>query len=241
MLEVDQMQVAPVEKARQEESPGMVLGGIWLTLARIIWLAWAAMIIVLIVVGVPAVYRQITLPDAHIPVIGNESMQGELLQLGAVEAGELQALGFSLDGYAIYRIAWQLAIVLLFGLVATVIFWRKSANGLAFLASLTLLSLGTTISWVFLLGAVASQPWSHIPVRILTSSGFPLLTLFLYFFPDGRCVPSWMRAPAVVGVVAVVAWDVAFNVWGGPLGGLLIYGLLLSSACAQIYRYLRVL
>jgi hypothetical protein len=239
-MEVDRVPVASVGKVKEDGSSGMVLSGIWLTLARMIWLAWAAMIVVLLVAGIPAVYRQVTIHEAPIPAIGNADMQAELLQLNAAQTESLQALGFSLGGYAIYRIAWHLVIALLFGLVAAVIFWRKSANGLAFLASLTLLSLATAQSWVILFGAVASQPWLLLPVRILTSSAFPLLILFLFLFPNGRFVPSWTRIPSIIGIVTLMAWDVTFNVWGGPLDGLLMYVLIFSSACAQIYRYLRV-
>jgi len=234
------LRVATVKKPRERGSSGALLGGVWLILAKMVWLAWAATTLVLVAAGVPSVYRQLATPDASTLYPVEEAIKAELWQLSATEVEELQAMGFSLEGYAIYRIAAQLGISLLFGLIATVIFWRKSANGLAFLASLTLLTLGTTLSWVILVGAEESQPWLFTPITILTSISFPLLTLFLYFFPDGRCVPSWMRVPAVIGAVTVVGWDIWFGVWGGPLDGLLMLGLLVSSACAQIYRYLRV-
>jgi len=238
-MEADRMPVATVKKSRDEGSSGAPLSRIWLAFARTVWLAWAVVAITLISLGVPAVYQQLT-TTSRIISMGTDDIQGELWQLSAPETEALQALGFSLDAYAIYRIIAQVSIFLIFVLVSAIIFWRKSSNVIALLASLTLLNMGTALCWVILLGAIESQPQFLLLVQILTSGSFPLLTLFLYFFPDGRCVPSWMRVPAVIGAVSVVAWDIWFGVWGGPLDGLLMLGLVVSSACAQIYRYLRV-
>ncbi len=239
-MEVDRMPVADVEKASGERRPGALLGGIWLALARMVWLAWAIVTSTLIILGVPAVYRQLTTPYALMPGLSPDDIQGELWQLSVADIEALHTMGFSIEGYAIYRIIAHVSIFLTCILVAAVIFWRKSSNTIALLASLTLLTMGSGLSWVFLLGAIESQPWLLLLVQILTSSTFPLLILFLYFFPDGRIVPPWMRIPAIIGAVGLMAWDLTFQVWGGPLDGLVLLILMTSAGVAQIWRYRRI-
>ncbi len=240
-MELKRAPIEPVMAARQEVASTPSRGA-WLIFARVAWLIWAGMALTLIIVGIPPLYRQATTGEPIQDIRGAEiqaEFQSELWRLSPADVSSLQGLGFSLDSYAIYRIVAQVSISLLFVLVASIIFWRRAASGIAFLASLTLLTLGVTASWPILIGAVVAWPAFFLPTQILTSSAFPLLILFLYFFPTGQCVPQWMSVPSVLGAIFLVVWDVAFGAWGGPLDGWLMFGLLVSGALAQIWRYRR--
>jgi signal transduction histidine kinase len=133
----------------------------------------------------------------------------------------------------------EVALLLVYAAIAVVLFWRKSDDRMAVFASIFLVTWGATASPTW--DALESHPAWFLPVRFLRTLGPTLLLIFLYLFPDGRFIPRWTRALAVV----VVGLTVATQLFGpltlpDPFSFLLWIGFLGSGVVAQIYRYRRV-
>jgi signal transduction histidine kinase len=135
--------------------------------------------------------------------------------------------------------AVEVALLLVYSAIAVVIFWRKSDDGMAVFASIALVTWAATASpsW----DALESHPAWSLPVRFLRTLGPTSLLIFLYLFPDGRFIPRWTRALAVVLVVLPLAAQ-SFGplIVPDPFSFLLWIGFLGSGVIAQIYRYRRV-
>jgi signal transduction histidine kinase len=94
-------------------------------------------------------------------------------------------------------------------------------------------------------GTLADEPTVlQFVIPFVSFLGNTSLVLFFYLFPDGRFVPRWTRALAVVFVAGQV--DEFFFPssllpdFSDPVNTALVFGFLASMAYAQIYRYRRV-
>jgi hypothetical protein len=203
----------------------------WLWIARVVLLAISTLNLIIYVVGTPAYFAQLY-PSHHDCVI-------DCLTPANVQS--LHALGISVTAYAVYWTAVNLLFALVYFAVAALIFWRKSDDWLALLASFTLVVFGA--SFPAIPGALAAvHPAWSVPVTLVSEDvlGFPSLIVFLLLFPTGRFVPRWTRWVAVVSA-AVFVPSVFFpdSLWHWP--GLLVASAVLGSLVyAQVYRYRRV-
>src|SRR5215469_8679274 len=110
-------------------SAAVVLAGSWLIVARTVWLILVIPSVGLFLVGLPAYYQQ--LQRACDPVTCNLN--------GALTAQQLQgiaALGFSASAYAALLTCFYAIIAAIWCAVGFLLFWRKSDDWLALLASL---------------------------------------------------------------------------------------------------------
>src|SRR5438105_1775113 len=114
-----------------------ILHGRQLGLARLAWIAFALLGLMLLARGV-----SLQLPLSHDP-----------LQFGPVVAEALAELHLSAEVYQAYFLAIDLLFVLGFTAVALIIFWRKSTDWMAMAVSGALLLYGvsTTVSFLWLL------------------------------------------------------------------------------------------
>ena len=84
------------------------------------------------------------------------------------------------------------------------------------------------------------------PIALVEFLGAASLTTFCYLFPDGRFVPRWTRALAIVAVILHVPVSflpgspLSYLTWPAPLRALPFFGLLGTGIVAQLYRYRRV-
>src|SRR5947207_4599167 len=101
---------------RNEDSPR--LHGYWLVLARMLWIALALLIFILYIVGFPITFQY--LKSACIGAGCNGP------QLTLDQARVFQAHGLTLSFYATYVLAFELIFVVVWFLVATLSFCRKS-------------------------------------------------------------------------------------------------------------------
>jgi hypothetical protein len=142
-------------------------------------------------------------------------------------------------GYAIFLLALGIFVVLVWFIVALLIFWRKSDDWMALLVSFMLVLQGadTTINP---LGSIPSF-WL-LPAVILGSLAFILLSLAFCLFPTGRFVPRWIGWFAVMfsvvwlGALIVGFFDLLPRFFN-PLFSLVLYCFLGGFVVAQIYRY----
>jgi len=203
------------------------LEGRTLTLSRLVWIALAALTLILFIATIPAAYQS----DLH-----------------RYPEDALRQLGLSPELAAIYRRTIVAIFYLGFVAVGVIIFSRQSNDWPAFLVSLTLVtSPFASVSAPFIL-ANQSVQWGWL-IALLYSGLQAFSTSVIYVFPDGRFVPHWTRwLIAGVGLWALALFLVfpvgvdaskpapAFNLTV-TLGAALLVG---TGVLTQIYRYRRV-
>jgi hypothetical protein len=148
---------------------------------------------------------------------------------------EFHAAGITLGFYATYIGTLEVLYTLLFLVIAAVVYWRKSETLIGLITALFLVTYGVTQTSA---NALASAvPILSIPVNLLQPLSFILLVLFLYLFPDGRFTPRWTGFVFAVWVPVFLATSTLL-----PPGAFAIplFGFIIISLFAQIYRYLRV-
>jgi hypothetical protein len=226
---------ASIRLALSNEQPGEAyprFRGYGLVLARLLWIALAILILVLYMFGFPAAFRYYKNLCVGVGCVGP--------QLTPDQFRLFSAHGFSLDFFAAYNLAFEFIFVAVWFLVATVIFWRKSNERLAWFVSLMLLTFGATFPDP--LGALASQQpvWSW-PVNVVSFLGVVSLVLCFFLFPDGRFVPRWTRLLALLWILWNVYWLFLTGFLSNPGPWLLSYLALLGlGVFIQIHRYRRV-
>lgn len=152
------------------------LTGSTLRLARIIWFAVTIFTLVLCVIG-----YQPTL-NAYL----RDSQQYKFL---------LDYFNLPADLYAIYQIAMSSILLIVFTVIAIIVFWRNSTNWMALLLSISILAIGARntdfplgvrdLTQSFSVGSLAFMAFSII--------GYAAVVMLLFFFPDGRFGPAWGR------------------------------------------------
>jgi hypothetical protein len=209
------------------------LSGRWLILARVVWIALALLIVVLYLVGFPITWQYLS------TVCIGTCSSGPQLTLDQAHA--FQSHGLTLSFYATYVLAFELIFVIVWFLVATLIFWRKSQERLAWFVSLMLLTFGAT--YVDPLTVLAQQhPMWAIPTGVVGFTGVVTLVLSLYLFPNGLFVPRWTALIGLLWALWTLYWLLHTSPGGldSPLWTISYVGVLALGVFAQIYRYLRV-
>ena len=214
------------------------LRGRSLHLARATWMAVAALAIGLFVAAVPAEFALLQIPCQNLTC-----PTGQLPPEG-VRA--LENLGLSLGFFAAYTVAMDVLFAAVCGVVAALIFWRKSDDRMALFVSLALVTFGTA-TFVFTMEALAARhPVWHLPIAFLHFLGTASFGLFLYLFPDGRFVPRWTRWVALVWIASQLPryffpeWYADPNTWYDWIGEPVWLGALLTALYSQVFRYRHV-
>jgi signal transduction histidine kinase len=210
----------------------ILLKGRVLFVARATWLLLGTLSVGLFLAAAPYRYRQHL--DACL-----ETDCGTW-QLSPQEALSLHSLGFSPALYATYEITLGMISMLAYTLVAFIIFWRRSREGLALLAALWLVTFGTSINETSLASPFLKSLWS-----VLDQLGWVvLLPLFLLTFPDGRFVPRWTRwlfiAYLVLAGVGSAIERFLPHLFASDGGQVLWLSMQLTGIAAQVYRFRRV-
>jgi hypothetical protein len=87
-----------------------------------------------------------------------------------------------------------------FWALGLVLFWKKSDNRMALLVSLTLLLLGSSESHL-VDTLFQNDPVWGLPVGITDVTGWLLLYVLFFIFPNGRFVPRWTRWLCTAGLL----------------------------------------
>jgi hypothetical protein len=180
---------------------------------------------------------------AHYDWLINFSDPG--LEPAAVRAN-LRAAGISVDFYATYLLSIYTASTVVWIVVGTVIFWRRSDDAMALFTSLGLVMFG-----IFFLndGPVAlakhySALW--LPLHLLAFFGSVSFYLLFYLFPNARFVPRWLYWVPILWAAHEAAYyffpDSIFNLQRSLplLDPVVILTFLCIGIGAQLYRYRRV-
>ncbi len=205
------------------------LGGRRLTVARVGWLLVFVLSVGLYLVSIPAYY------DALVSFSSDFN--------SAAARASLQASGVSVQFYAICLLSISFASTVVWAVVATIIFWRRADNWIAFFASLALITFGT-MSLPPSPPALADESFGvWLSIRLLALIGTVTLFTFYLLFPSGRFVPSWTRWATVV----FAAHDAFYYLYPRSIFDiarsfpLLDFAVLTTLACiaigSQVYRY----
>ena len=218
---------SPATTQGQSGGTEVRLQGRWLLLARLGCLVVGFVALVIWGWGVPLRYAQLG-TVCTVQSCGDQQPTPDIVQ-------QFQAAGVPLSFYAAYIGTLEIAFMLVYLVLAVLIFWRKSDTRIGLITALFLMTYGATQTSA---DALASGvPAFEAPVNLLSGASFVCLGLFLYIFPDGSFVPRWTR-------VAILAWIPLFLVGGMLLPSAAFVGLLFSfiavSLFAQIYRYRRI-
>ena len=210
------------------------LRGGWLLLARVVWVGIAVLTLGLsvasILTSLASLYVLCT--DAPATCTNNGHITPDYLRA-------LQALGFSLDGFATYEVALLIVFAVVYAAIGAVLFWRRSDDRMALFASLTLVTFPAAFNYSALATLPSAWWWPSQFVILLGNSS---LFLFFYLFPTGRFVPLWTRW---LWVGAIVFWAVNGFFPSLPfrhslLRNVLFLGFVGSLLVAQLYRYRHV-
>jgi hypothetical protein len=216
-----------------QSSPSTKLRGPLLYIARVAWVAVAALAMGLFVAGLPAEY-------AHYHNPCGSSGCGGPWQLDPDEVSALERLGLSVGFYALYNVAIEVVQMLGFLGVGAFLFWKKSDALMVLFSSLMLVSFGVigfANNTLYALGN--SHPVWWLPIRFMIDLAIISFFVSFYVFPDGRFVPRWTRVLVVVLVVYETLYAL-FDLLPHRLAGMLVLCQLGTLVFAQIYRYVRV-
>ncbi len=208
------------------------LRGGWLVLARVVWVALLVLALGLFFASLPPSFKYLrTLYEPFVYV--------SVPQLYIDDVLWLQAVGLSVDFYAWFYIIVSLLFLFVYVSIGVVLFWRKSDDRMALLASISLVLF--PVAFYSELVGMLPAAWT-LPSQGVEILGGACMGLFFYLFPTGRFVPRWTRWLAVV-YVAYWVLQVFFpdslinNLW---LGFVPFLGLIASMLVLQVYRYRRV-
>ncbi len=236
---VGKSQSSRAERTESADGPPSArLRGRWLLLARVGWIAVAVLTVGVFISGLPSEFARLRTPCA-------DALSCVWFpRLTAENARELGELGISVDFFAAYFVAIEVAFVAVSSAIGVLIFWRRSDDQMALFVSLMLLTLGAALTVPYPLLDLPLV-WT-LSAEVVSFIGVASMVLFLYLFPDGRFVPHWTRWLAWAWIVGLMAPNTFFAdrflpFFGHPLAyALLGAGFAGITVFAQIYRYRRV-
>jgi len=208
------------------------LRGRWLWGARAAWVAVVALGIGMFLAALPLSYAALRTVCAVDPC-----SQAEQLRPGDLPTFE--AMGISLEGYATYHTAIAIGLFIIIVTPAIFIFWRRSDDRMALLASLVVAMIATIQPSIDSLVAIA--PLWHWPHVLLQVGGFAGVIVLFFLFPDGRFVPRWGAWLSAIWIIVVAVSAAQGRIFENPIffptGFSIAFA---SSLAAQVYRYRRV-
>ncbi|HEY6286787.1 MAG TPA: hypothetical protein VIX20_14090 [Ktedonobacteraceae bacterium] len=218
-----------VKSPEEHNRSDRYLHGAWLVIARIAWVTLSILAVGLFVASLPSYF-------AYLHILGTSSYASPQISPSDVRA--LQRLGLSLDFYAWFNIGVNALIMLVYVMVGVILFWRKSDDRVALLASLSLVLLPTAIS-TSIVGTLPAA-WT-VPTEIVVFLGNICMGLF-FVFPSGRFFPRWARWLMLVWIAFWVISNFFPNVsiTNAWLFFLLLPFLVISILILQVYRYRRM-
>ncbi len=233
---MEQSSIATVDKRGIEALSVITLRGRWLIVARIVWLCLAGPCVLVFALSVPISFTQLE----H---VCNFATCGAPY-LSRQDVPELANMGLSVTFFATYFTVAAMLFALVWVVVGSLIFWRKSNEPRALLFALFLVSFGTIFpnDPTTTLAVVHPALWWF--AAAIDSLNLTYFLLFLYLFPNGRFAPRWM----VWLLGALLLFQIAGHFFpnsplntsnGGPVTGAFFLISIVSVVFSLIYRYRR--
>ncbi len=175
---------------------------------------------------------------------GNWPVRQYTLLYGGIYGQILSNLGFSTQFANIYLMVTELIVVVISISLAVLLVWRKPDDWLALLAALFFIAVLVGEASPAVLGDLSGQLNWRLTLDAWNAMCILAALVFMYVFPDGRFMPRWTRACAIL----LVAWNaLAFLIpnlyfWNAsPVVFIMIFLVISSTGViAQIYRYKRI-
>lgn len=219
------------------------LAGRWLGAVRLLWLFFYSFSLGVLSYAIVAGYTRI-MTVCTPPGCADDQLLPEV-------ARTLVENGLSLQLYALYNIGLTVLFAVVYLALAALIFWRRSDDGMATFASLTLIVFGV-FSTELVGGLAGRHPFWLWLLAIMEMAVVTLFICLLYLFPTGRFVPGWTRWLAVawtlIGVTTLfvgpfvpdaVGRIISFGKWPALVQYLILAALFGAGIGAQVYRYRR--
>ncbi len=169
-------------QARQLRQP-------WLNVLRGLWVIVLVVNLAVLIGGTVYLYKR----SLTICNLGQDATCGEDMRTTKPFADAIKAQGLSIEFFAGFTAFPQLLVGLVFILVAVFLFWQRSYDWLALLASFAFIVFGTYIG-----GGMANLFREINPAwwplgGMAAFVGIVLIGAFGFLFPDGHFYPGWMR------------------------------------------------
>lgn len=198
-----------------------------------LWVGLAAVVLVLVVAGLPDAYR------GH-PAICAAGRAG-CEPIDAADRADLADAGIAPEVVAAYDgVAIPAGTILAFGGVAAVIVVRRRHDRFAVFTANTLLLFGAVAVGGPTEDLAAAHHAFAVPVHLLELAGQVAFAALFYRFPDGRWSPGWTRwlLPPIIVLFAIdiFAPGSPADLFDGPL--FLVY--LATLVGAQVHRFRKV-
>src|SRR6266571_7549997 len=224
---------APAVARDKPQQSDTRLHGKRLILARAACLVAGLLSFGVLVASVPATYGAILSHYCTNPLCNHPT------QASVQFVQQLQALGLSVQAYAIYNMIVNVIFVCIYFIVAIMLFWRRSDDWMALFAAFFLLTFAITFSSDTLV------PTPYWLFRFVIFLGAVSILIFFYLFPTGRFVPRWTRW---LSIAAILYWGLKyfwppfpFNPYMNTIFTAIAFLVFVGAmVVAQVYRYLRV-
>jgi hypothetical protein len=226
-------------RSHEDNTATLYLQGRTLAIARGLWIAGVIFVLALFFGTLAANFAYLDTVSIGRVVLS----EGQIGQLTREGLRQLQTMGLSIYFYATFITVVRVTFVLVWFMVGGVIFWRKSDERMALLASFALVIFPIAFSGTITTAALP-QIW-QFPLETMKFLGGLIFTICLYVFPGGQFVPRWTPWLLIgwaieesgVTFLSAVPLDASLRSF---IDGFLYIGLLASIIAVQVYRYRRV-
>ncbi len=193
-------------------------------------------VIALDVVSLPAAYSLIQTPCS--PCASNA------IQVSVDQINALRHSSFNIHVFAIYLVALIAVTQFTFIGLGTLLFIRRSDDGMALFTSLMLVTFGGAAFTGTMQALPSINSLFATPIYALNVLGQITFITFFYLFPNGRFIPRW-------AIILVLVWSLGWllpifhqpslDAFAGTVtSGWLFVILVLSVVITQVYRYQRI-
>ena len=167
------------------------------------------------------------------------------LAVSSAEFVALEGIGWSTQTYALIMTLMPTITVVIFWILAGLIFWRHPDFYTGLGVSLTVLVMPITMI-ADTDNVVSNYPDLNLPVIIISGIGTALLLMFLYLLPNGKFYPRWAAIPMFISIVIIelLNWFVFTDPGNGSETATtalfsLFIALIALPFVFQLLRYLR--
>lgn len=162
-------------------------------------------------------------------------------QISLKDLQTLQTIGLSLDFYAWFNVISNILFFLIFALVGVMIFWRKSDDRMALLASFVLVIFPVENELIMLQTLPSS--WGLL-VQLVDLISSVSIYLFFYLFPSGRFDRRWIGWLTAIMVLYELGGEFFFPSSSSPflfvLNNVMFITFTIGILVVQVYRYRRL-
>ncbi len=206
--------------------------GFWLRLGRVILITYIMMILATSITGAVLYPAYAAKHTAEFFI--NPSWTPALTQAG------LAQLGWPTTVLAYLKSARAVLVLAIFGGLALLLLWRRSASWFILYLAFTFANSGSGASGEIVKPLFATLPALQSYNSFMAAAWWQLFFILFYFFPDGRPVPAWTRWLVRAWLVLFILYPF-FSDWmdKSPVVQIFLFVLIFCAIGSQIYRFFR--